>query len=419
MIPTSRRQLDLASESNESKQLAFVWRRMKKTSTDKTSRHRATKQQRMTALATQVQTSYMAMYSYITPTSGALAPTAAPFTLADTGPRIQQMNKLILPCLQRLMELDRVLNQEIAYQQNILHLHLQQQPAARQVFFPLLTNFRMRMANVANLLNGRTTALVLATTQPRSDTENWAGALRRKVIQDLIQPHPMGTAAALASLPPDVTPQTQRLVDYTDDLRALHSRFQQHLGLLAQNNATARLFNADGSLTPSQNVASLPAVPRLRLRQGGVLAASRPAAIRELSRLREGPLKRLVSETLRQLAPFFGGGLPLEQGVVGLAQRREVLMDRARLTLRNEAQARLDRREAAREMAFVDLRALGGGGQQADDGDRDATPAELQARILDMATVAGDRVFLTRAWTVQTIQETIDTTTAELESGQV
>lgn len=368
----------------------------------------------MNALAGQVQTSYLAMYQHITITNGALSPTATPFALADAGPRIQQMNNAIRPCLQLLMELDNVLHQETAYQQNILHLHLSQQPAVRQAFFPLLTNFRARIIRIANLLNGRTIPLVLATAQPPSDREGWAAALQQKVIVELIQPNPVGLATALATLPPDVIPQTQRLLDYMDDLRALHQRFQQHTGLLAQNHALAGTINADGSLTAQQPTANanangpeLAAVPHMRRRQGGSLAACRPAALLEMSRLREGPLKRLVSETLRRLAPFFGDGLRELQQVVGVAERRQALMDRVRLVLQNEAQARCDRQEAARDVDFVNL-----GAARADD--VDATPAELQARILDMATLAPDRAFLTAMWTVQNIQNYIDTAIAEL-----
>lgn len=375
----------------------------------------------MDDLAVQVHRHYLAMYTHLNTNTGGLSPAAAPLTPANAAPTIRQMNDSIRPCIQALMDMDHALTQELAYQQNIINMHLHiEQPPARQLLFPHITALRTRTATLAALLAGQRAAppaapsLRLATAAlPISECESWAFRLQQKVIADLLlAPHgsPAGMPAALAALPPAATREAQRFADNMDALRALHRKFDRLAGLLAHHHALTRAFAADGSLAPwlaldNDGGGGLRAVARLRQRGVGSLRAYRPAALVEMARL-QGPLQRLVSEAFRRLAPFLGGELP-EQQAIGGNERRRRLTEAVQLMLRNEAQARWDRQQAAVDNMLVDF---GEGGVV----DADPTPQELLARIMNMAAVPADQPFLAGTWTVPAIQDYLDAASAQL-----
>lgn len=264
----------------------------------------------MERLAKRVKKRYFAMLAFV---DDALNPLASmEFTThEDALAGVREINDVVLLALGDMLELDRALEQEISYEQNIIATNLLLRQEDRRALFPHFEKLRTRITDVINLLNGQTiTDLVLADATPDARlTGGWTQALTAKVIEDM-EPRPAGGPRPdLASLPDDIRSEITRLGDRLATVWSLRVAFSTHVGLLEANSGLMGRFAVDGGIdqAPGGVEPRLDAV--LRSKRWRLQQTYGPAAYREMSRLKaDDPLTTLLKGALGYLEPYLDPG---------------------------------------------------------------------------------------------------------------
>lgn len=344
--------------------------------------------QHIARIATEVATEYQAMLDFI---SAHVYPALAPFSTIDITDRIGHMNNSVRPALQSMMELERLMNHEISYQQNLISTYLQQAPELRRNFHGFIVNLRQMIGGFRTLLNGQTITIRLITLDPATVGGGWDSLLDRQLKMDFPIDNDL--------LPLDAVAEVQMFTSLMGNVRSLHRAFRVCDDLLAENDELGQHIQPDGSVLPSVN-----GRPNLRLvtraKRQGAIRTYKFAALREMRRLEDGPGKNLVREAMRVLT----SGTSRLDARNFLSDRRALRNEKERLTdldsdvkcmLTNEKQCMLQR-QAGRTAGLVGVGV-------------DPTVQDLIARIL--AKAGGnvqDRAYLARTWTAAVIQQHLD-----------
>lgn len=312
------------------------------------------------------------------------------FTPVNAGLRIHQMSTVTREAMRSMIKLCQTITQEVAYQQNILNLHLQVEQRSRSLFFNYLSALRTRFTNVWSILNAQTINVLLNNASPPGVGGDWQNALQQKLAVDL------GNDSTL----PVVEAERQMFFGYLDEIKKLHQDFVARDALVVDNYILMGCFQADGSLDPGAADRSNDMKAILRSRRLRNFEAFRPAALREMSRMTDAPMLRLVQGALRLLEPHLNGVLDPARRALGAGDEEIQLMREARLLVLNEKQLYADRDAAAVVAAggvFADLTAVAVTVAP--------TPEELMEKIMDKA--GGDeshRAFLAANWNLETVQ---------------
>ncbi|KAF3763449.1 hypothetical protein M406DRAFT_74062 [Cryphonectria parasitica EP155] len=344
----------------------------------------------MQRLALRVARCYTAMVNAI---HGDMATpsTTASFTVENAKERIRALQNSVRPALQNMMQLRRVIDQEIAYQQNILNMYLLQGQNFRKAFRSYIVALRKRMTITRDLLNGQRISVSLADLGDDAYKVGggWQEIFEQKLETDL-------ACGTNGMIPKDLATESHLLLEMLNEVRTLHTGFQLQVDMLEENNNLAQSIGPDGSVDLSlYGQSRLRSVTRAR--RTGFLRAYRTAAMREMRRLADGPMKRLVREAVGILSSYMDirqieGDLRVLRSET---ERRNDLMRDVYVMLTNERQFMADR-QVARDA-----------GQQRVT--EDPTVQDLRVQVLQKAGGhTGDRAYLASIWTNATIQKFLD-----------
>lgn len=320
-----------------------------------------------------------------------LSNASLPFTAGwSAAVRIRQMNTTTREALTSMIEFCRVMTQEISYQQNVINVHVQIEQRHRALFYQNLATFRTRLASISNLLNAQTVNVLFNDPFPPGVSGDWQNALQLK-LADNLGSGPLG---------PVVETERQMFSGLLDEIRRLHQNFVAHNMLLTDIYNLTGCFQPGGTIDSTATARADNMTAIVQSRRVREVQAFGPVALREISRLSDGPLLRVIQGALRLLEPYLNGTLDPARGALGAADAQIQLMRESRLLVLNEKQLWQDRQAAA-------LTEIGGEYAQltAVAAALTPTPQELLTRIMDQAgNNAAEGAFLAANWTLETVQ---------------
>lgn len=272
-----------------------------------------------------------------------MLPGAAAFDYAGTAGRIREMNDSIRRVLGPMLELSRLMSQEVAYQQFILTQYLHLETGVKAIFLGNMQALRVAMTYGVNLLTGQTPNVPLQFSTLTPETEGgWASTLQQKVVTDF----PDG------NLPGDIVSEGLVFVNMMSEITSLHRGFQTHLTLLNEMNALIDGANANGRAPETADWPRLQSFTRIRSRRNA--GAYQAVALRELASIDNAALGTMMSEALALLATKLEPEVldPAKMALKSAEDRRALrqaeLLRNWRLFLRNQKRLMVNR-EKARE----------------------------------------------------------------------
>lgn len=371
------------------------------------------KSRKLTRIAGAAVTRYQAMFNSVNAIVHSQAP--AFFSAQDASERIRRANDDVRLALQSLMEALRNINQEIGYQQNLLGMYITLSRDIRRDLHKHMVSLGRRTASVAGLIDGQTFGFRMTRADQNTVGGGWEAALVQKLTRDLLtnqniqQP---GNNANINNnlsprpvLPRDVIAAGDTFADLMRNIQSTHVALQSCADLLRETTDVTSFLNPDGSIKSAPPAGQAPPTLRLltRAKRRGHLGASRPAAMQEMRRLRDGPLKNLVREAVRVVSRKLDVRKEMWLLRTGDERRMEMMAD-VHLMLVNERQCVLDRK-AARESGLPGP-VLG----------QDPTVASVQAKIVAKAMGnADDGAYLMAQWPPEVIQSYLDGTAEVLK----
>lgn len=332
-----------------------------------------------------------------------LLPGTPAFDATNTVGRIQDINNSILRVLGPMLELSRLMTQDVGYQQNILTHLLQLDPGVRASFGDSLKQLSTMTNRSLSVLRGQHPDVVLQFAHISVEIEGgWVNMLRQKMVADLLGGNAPNTTNG--NLPPDIVAEAERFLRLMHELKMLHRTFGAHHDLLAEMNTLTTTATAQGRVPDPAEWPRMQSFSRARRQHRSKVAE--PAALRELSETNEPALANLVNEALVLLADKLAPDLldPTRNALKTVAemraQRQRELVKEWDLFLRNEKRMMVWRAKARAD------------GVQGVPFDR--MPEELAREMRRMANgVKDDEVFFDSQYTPDIIKDTLAVLTLE------
>lgn len=359
------------------------------------------KSERIVRAARGVSDDYQTMVDLI---NRHILPGAAAFDAAGAGGVIREMNDGVRRVLGPMLEVSRLMTQDVAYLQFILTQYLHLDAAVRAVFDDNMVALRFMVATNSDILTGQMPNIPLQFSTLVPETEGgWVTMLQQKLATDLLGGDLQNMINGI--LPQDAEAEAQVFIDLMSEISSLHHGFQTHVNLLNEMNGLIQSATADGRVPDSSDWPRLQSFARVRTQRS--VGAFQAAALREFSLIENRALVIMLQEALGLIATKLEPGAldPAQRALMSAADRRAArqaeLMQDWRLFLRN--QKRLMRERArAREAQVSGV------------GD-DPTPRELILQMWDMADgVADDQRLLGVMYTPETVQQTLDVIDVDL-----
>lgn len=315
--------------------------------------------------------------------------TAGPIFYEDLLPTVCKVNNLTLRTLERMAQLNILVEQEVAYQQAMLNEYAMQEPEVREILYERLAAQRERINGFGNLITGRTTALVLAEVDPQTVGGGWE-TIMRETAQSSV-------SMEAGPLPESISAQMNGFLRLIEAVRLSHTRFHSSRELLEANMQLVLSFRPDGeqAVLPqrTQKLAQI-TLPSGQI-MGNVKSIKR-AALKEMRTMKLGPVRTMLLTGLDILDDTHGDWLDYtrERNALGeqsLQQRRKRLRREGFAILANENQARADR-SFARSQNVPNVEA-------------DISDGDLARRIYALARGdAEDLGYLQQVWSMAEIQ---------------
>lgn len=327
-----------------------------------------------------------------------LLPGSAAFDFASTGIRIREINNSIRRVMGPMLELNRLMTQDVSYQQFILTQYLQLDEGIRRSFHANMQQLTQMMARSLSLLGGQEPDIILQFSTISPEVEgSWVNMLEQKLITDLLGGN--AQQAARNNLPQDAVAEAEIFIDLMNEIKLLHRSFNTHHNLLFEMHSLLTNANANSRVPDSAEWPRIQSFARARRQRRTKVIE--PAAVREISQIDDRALATMVYEALALLstkldpATMNPAQTAIKSAIDRRATRQTALMERWRLFLRNQKMAMLQR-ERAREAGLVGV--VG-----------DPTMEALLGEMRTMAEGVGDdERLLDSMYSVDTIQETLN-----------
>lgn len=323
---------------------------------------------------------------------GNIAPMAQLMTAATAVATINGMSDRIDASLQRMMVLVRTVDQELAYQQNVLAIATQIGPESAipayrdwdriAVYDTAMRDLRTCIARAVTTLQTVQAGFTPITAVARQSDFSWESMLEAKV--DAIYPE-----AVYPQLPDNVAGAQSGFEYWVDELRTMDERFKAQITLL--NDTRELLGNMVDQPSDDWRFSGrgLHAITRSQQRR---FISHRAMAQREIRRIADRPTRRLIREWMRVLARHVDdSGLGEMAAVIGDQERRDELVADAHFLLDNEKTILQDRRANANAGLTGPV--------------NEVAVNVLLLKILNLAgNDAGDRAHLLGIWTPEAIR---------------
>ncbi|KAJ4404355.1 hypothetical protein N0V82_010509 [Gnomoniopsis sp. IMI 355080] len=327
-----------------------------------------------------------------------LLPGSPAFDVDSTGPRIREINNSIRRVLGPMLELSRLMTQEVSYQQYVLSEFLQLEAGVRPTFYGNMQQLSAMTATSLRLLSGLEPDVILQFSVLSSEVESsWVDMLEQKLIADLLGGD--SRRAARRKLPQDATGEAETFIELMNEIKLLHRAFNTHHCLLTEMHTLTTSATAEGRVPDSAEWPRLQSLAHTRRQRR--TQVMEPAALGEISRIDERALTTMIYEALALLSSKLNPGTldraqtALKTAIDRRVARQQALLEQWRLYLRNEKMMMV-RRERARQDGLQNVV-------------EDPTNEAILGEMRKMAKgVRDDERLLHATYSVDTIQDTLD-----------
>lgn len=229
-------------------------------------------------------------------------------------------NGILRTALQSMMQFNMLIDEEAAYEQDLINTYTLQQPPVRARLRYHLDGFRQRIDRVGQLITGVSIPLDLTLAgQTEVEGPGWMTTIQRfldaQIESAVVFSSFTGIAALVESEDSESEVEFPSFTGITNEMRNLmtmfntlvantrlsHQRFSAQSHLLATNMATVDHILAHDLGSQHLLPAGSPFTALSRGKQLGVRAALQTAGMRELQGLVDGPIKQLIRRTLDNL----------------------------------------------------------------------------------------------------------------------